>query len=130
MSYQPDFYVANGVQTQFDLTFDYLARDHVFVAVNGINVTFSWVDANTVQPTSTPSAGARVVIYRVTPNLSLVDFEGGDIFPEGDLNTAFRQALFLAQEAEHHSRRRTLRLSSTDSPNELDELPPLSLIHI
>jgi len=123
MSYTPDFYTGNGVTTQFDVSFSYLSTAHVYMAVNGLAATFTWVDANTVQPTVTPAAGKRVAIYRVTSSTPLVDFTGGDVFPAGDLNTAFQQGLFLAQEADYHSRSRTLRLASTDTPLALSALP-------
>ena len=43
-------------------------------------------------------SGAKIRIYRTTSVLPAIDFKSGAVLSEGDLDTAFKQGLFAAQE--------------------------------
>lgn len=92
-------YTADGSTNQFSITFDYISQSHVVVKVNGSAAAFTFVNSSTIQTNTTPTAGQKVEIRRVTPVAALVDFTDGSTLFEADLDLADKQARFVAEEA-------------------------------
>jgi len=92
---------ASGSTDTFPVPMPYLDKAHVIVSVDGVVVdpiNISWPTDGSVQIlTGNPTAGAVVERRRRTPADPLVDFQPGNL-EAADLNTADRQALYLAQE--------------------------------
>ena len=82
------------------LPFPYISTTHIEVTVDGIEVTFSWLTSSTIQLDSAPAAGTVIFIKRKTARDSrLVDYTGGSVLSEEDLDTDSKQAFYLVQEA-------------------------------
>jgi len=93
-------YSGDGETTDFSLTFPYISRSHVAVAVDGLPVSFSWVGQSIVRVASAPIEGSVIEIRRSTPSTNLlVDFVDGATLTETDLDLSARQNLYVAQEA-------------------------------
>ena len=111
-------YTATTGQSEFEYTFPTLNLDHVIVSVDGADsdqntadnpptaYEFTIIETPTkkVRLTTAPGSGKLVRVYRNTQGLNntsadpLVDFTDGSILTESDLDTAVRQALYIAQE--------------------------------
>lgn len=92
--------IGDGTTVNFAVPFSYLAKDHVSVHVDGVQVPFTWINPAMVRLTSAPAAGAVVEVRRTTPNdKALVDFQDGSTLTETHLDTATLQVFFLAQES-------------------------------
>lgn len=100
MAYSYVSYTPEVNQTQFIIPFPYLAKEHVKVKVNNVeNVSFSWLSDTQLQLLDV-TLNDVVYIYRETnPNARLVDFVLPGQLTEEDLDTAFLQGHYLAQEA-------------------------------
>lgn len=104
--YSIDEYPADGVQTQFEISFSggYLNREHVLANYTdsaGVlsSVEFTWVDDFTVNVDPAPAAGGTIRFFRRTPrDLPLVDFADGAVINETALDINAKQAVFLAAE--------------------------------
>lgn len=92
-------YTGDGSNTDYTVTFSYLAVAHVFVSVNGSDATFTWLNATTVRMDAAPASGAVVKVYRATDPVPLVDFVDAAVLFETDLDTSVLQSLFIAEEA-------------------------------
>ena len=91
----------NGVTTNFAIPFSYLSKSHVHVYISGgETLAFTWVNSSTIQITPAPPSGVlNVEIRRLTPRGEpLVDYNDGSVLFATDLDTAYLQALFIAQE--------------------------------
>ena len=92
-------YEADGSTDTFSVTFPYLSRVDVKVAVGGVATSFSWPTDGAVKLTPVPTSGSIVDINRETEKQRLlVDFQDGSTLLEKDLDLAARQSFFLAQE--------------------------------
>jgi hypothetical protein len=92
-------YTADGVQTQYDLTFGYLSRSHVFVFVDGVLSSYRWVSGTRVQLNLAPDPGQTVKIQRLTDRVNrIVDFQDGTTLLSGDLNASDLQNFYILQE--------------------------------
>jgi hypothetical protein len=93
-------YTGDGIVTDFDLDFSYISRSHVFVSIDGtLDSTFTWVDDDTVQPTTTPADGAAVRIFRSTPITTQYDaFRADSVVNQTQMENADDQILFGIQE--------------------------------
>lgn len=93
-------YTGNGATTNYAVPFDYISQSHVSADVDGVDTSFTWVDAGNISFSSAPSNGAVIKIYRESSqDAALVDFETPSILSEEDLDTAFLQSFYMAQEA-------------------------------
>lgn len=93
-----------GPQASYVFAFPYLDPAHVKFYVDDVAASFSLQNANPdsggeVVPVTAPGASASVVVVRETPSGPLVDFQGASLLTEEDLDTANRQALYVAEEA-------------------------------
>ena len=102
----------SGSATSFTFDFPYLDISHVKALVNDVATTAVTIDGKTSGASSTqtmvfataPADGATVRIYRETPGgtasskVMLVDFQDGSVLTQADLDKAYQQILFLAQE--------------------------------
>ena len=99
MAYSFVAYTGNGSTTQFSVPFGYIRREHVYVNVNQVSQSYTWVNANTVQLATAPAAGANVEVRRSTPAATpLVDFVDGSTPVAADFDTSNLQHLYLEQE--------------------------------
>ena len=103
----------NGTTKQFTISFPYVKKDHIVVALNNVTVTgFTFINDTTIEfdtlssATSTqetsgaPKNGVGIEITRDTPlTNALVDFVDGSTLTAGDLDTAVLQLFYVIQEA-------------------------------
>lgn len=93
-------YTGDGSTRAFNLDFDYIAKEHIEVRVDGSSVPYTWLDTYRVQTVTAPASGTIVEVRRRTPRDEiLVEFMDGSVLVETDLNLATIQSFFLAQEA-------------------------------
>ena len=105
---------ANGVTTQFSVSFDYLRKAHVQCTVDGVQKDITWVNDTLIQLAVAPAAASEVIIKRVTPQGSaLVDFADGSTLVAADLDAANLQLLYIAQELQDYNDGQTV-LGPTD----------------
>ena len=96
-------YVAGAAQTDFTITFDYLAEDYVEVYIDGVLQTvtthYTFFNATTIRLV-TPAAGGEIVqLKRNTKNdARLVDFQDAGNLTEADLDLSADQVFHLQQE--------------------------------
>lgn len=99
MPYSYVAYTGNGATTQFAVPFGYIRREHVFVNINQVSQSYTWVNDSTVQLAAAPANGILVEVRRSTPAASpLVDFSDGSTLVAADLDTSNLQLLYLEQE--------------------------------
>jgi hypothetical protein len=92
-------YTGDGTTTDYAFSFPYLEREHIKVAVNGVEAPFTFLSQNLIRITSVPALGAFIRIYRETPGDPLVTWADGAVILGKDLNLATKQPAFVAQEA-------------------------------
>ncbi len=88
----------------YPITFPYIAKSHIKVAVNGTNTTaYDFIDASNIRlqsATHNITIGDKIVITRETsPSARLVDYQTGSVLSEEILDQDSLQGFFLAQEA-------------------------------
>lgn len=99
MAYSYVVYTGNGSTTQYAVSFPYIRKEHVYVSVNYVNQTYTWVNNSTIQLASAPANGTRVEVRRVTPvTAPLVDFADGSTLVAADLDTNALQQVYTDQE--------------------------------
>lgn len=94
---------ADGVQTDFSVTFPFLDRAHVKVRLSGVLQSppaYSWVTASSIRFASPPAYGALVYISRETPLTPVTDFSDGATLDANSLDRALRQPLYLVEDLE------------------------------
>lgn len=86
---------------QFDVTFPYIAKEHVVVLVNGTQTyDFFWVNDNRIELDNKPTVGDVITVVRETsPAVRLVDYQTGSVLSEEILDQDSLQGFYLAQEA-------------------------------
>lgn len=82
----------------FAVPFAYLRKEHVEVKADGVTIAFTWVDNQNILTNVAPVVGAVVLVKRVTPTDVQVDFTDGSTLTEKELDLAYLQNLYLAQE--------------------------------
>lgn len=86
--------------TNFTVPFPYISKDHVKASVDGTDVTFTWVNNNTIKLSTAPAVGAIIDIRRETERVNLlVDFQDASTITEKQLDLATQQSFYIAQEA-------------------------------
>ena len=65
-------YPADGSTTQFDITFGYLRRTHVFVFVDNSLVGFKWISSTRIEISPAPPLEAEVRIQRLTDKVNRI----------------------------------------------------------
>lgn len=86
--------------TNFTVPFPYISKDHVKASVDGTDVTFTWVNNNTIKLSTAPAVGAIIDIRRETERVNLlVDFQDASTITEQQLDLAAQQTFYIAQEA-------------------------------
>ena len=102
-------YNQNLSETTYSVPFNFLSIDDV--NVKGYNGT-TWSDltvserdavAKTVKLSGAPSAFQKIRVWRNTGTTQLVDFQNGSRLSESDLDTAYQQGLFVAQEVSENA---------------------------
>ncbi len=102
-------YTSGLTATTYDVPFNFLSIDDV--NVKGYNGT-TWSDltvasrdavAKTVTLNVAPSAYQKIRVWRNTGTTQLVDFQNGSRLSESDLDTAYQQGLFVAQEVSENA---------------------------
>ena len=102
-------YNQNLSETTYDVPFNVLSIDDVNVkGYNGTTwsvLTVSERDAvaKTVTLDTAPSAFDKIRVWRNTGTTQLVDFQSGSRLSESDLDTAYQQGLFVAQEVSENA---------------------------
>jgi hypothetical protein len=92
-------YTVSGGNRDYSVPQGYLAKSDIEVLVNGVPADFTWLTSTTIRLTNTPTNGHLVRINRLTPLTNFgVDFVDGSNITEADLDKAYRQNFFAAQE--------------------------------
>ena len=94
-------YTGDGATVIYTVTFPFLSRSHVTVRLDGTATTaFTWLSDTQIQFSVAPADDAIIDIRRSSsPTSALVNFSDGARIKESDLDTAFLQTFYLAQEA-------------------------------
>jgi hypothetical protein len=102
-------YTSGLTATTYSVPFNVLSIDDV--NVKGYNGT-TWSDltvssrdavAKTITLSGAPSAYQKIRVWRNTGTTQLVDFQNGSRLSESDLDTAYQQGLFVAQEVSENA---------------------------
>lgn len=91
----------DGTTAIFDFDFPYQKQSEIFVSVDGVNVTYTWLAGNThsVQVLPAPALGTKVRIYRSTlAFVPLHVFAAGVPFLPRYVDENNRQMLYVVQE--------------------------------
>lgn len=84
----------------YTVPFVYQNRAEVFVEVNGVSTTFTWINDGNISITPAPVAGAAVRRYRSTSALEIRhDYRNGVPFTPKNIAENNDQLLFVVQEA-------------------------------
>ena len=97
-------YTGNGVQTDYSVSFPYIAKSHVQVFINSVlqvlTTNYTWLNDSTIRFNVAPANGAPIQLRRGSSQATaLVDFQDASILTETDLDTATLQGFYVAQEA-------------------------------
>ena len=124
MAFATDIFNGDGSETEFELTFKYIQRDHVkvyrvaedetetelTVVTDGTDLgddDYKWETDKKVKLGKAPSDKEKCKVVRETPeDEQLVQWKDGSYITAEDLNTSDKQWLFVDQE--HHDRIETL----------------------
>ena len=102
-------YTSGLTSTTYDVPFNVLSIDDVNVkGYNGTTLSDLTVSSrNAAEKTVTlnvaPSAFQKIRVWRNTGTTQLVDFQNGSRLSESDLDTAYQQGLFVAQEVSENA---------------------------
>ena len=102
-------YNQNLSETTYDVPFNVLSIDDVNVkgydgsAWSDLTVASRDATAKTVTLDTAPSAFDKIRVWRNTGTSQLVDFQNGSRLSESDLDTAYQQGLFVAQEVSENA---------------------------
>lgn len=91
---------ADGVVTDFNIIFPFLARDHVEVKFDGsvqASSLYTFLSDSQIRFTSPPANTVVVRVGRNTPQTVQTDFVGG-FLPEASLDNGYLQMLYHVQE--------------------------------
>ena len=104
MAYSYVTYTGDGSTQIYTVPFPFINREDVTVFVNelAVDVTdgLQWLNDSMLHLTVPPASGDAIRIQRLTKRTEMVvAFTNGSILAEEDLNLAFRQMLFITQEA-------------------------------
>lgn len=112
-------YTSGLTATTYSVPFNVLSITDV--NVKGYNGT-TWSDltvssrdavAKTITLSGAPSAFQKIRVWRNTGTTQLVDFQNGSRLSESDLDTAYQQGLFVAQEVSENASTGALSLGET-----------------
>jgi len=100
MSSPQNTYTGDNSSTSFSFAFDYLNTSDVKASLDGTLTTdFTLTDQKQLTFNTAPATGVVIRIFRDTENDSLSsEFSPGSAIKASDLNTNFKQGLFVAQE--------------------------------
>jgi hypothetical protein len=93
--------VSNGSQTDYNIIFPFLDRDHVEVKFDGTvqaSTSFTFLSDSQIRLDAAAGNGVTVRVGRNTPQTVLTDFQTGVIVSEGDLDDSYLQHLYIDQE--------------------------------
>ena len=102
-------YSSGLTATTYSIPFNYIAIADV--GVKGYNGS-TWADltvasrdntAKTITLSAAPSSYQKIRVWRNTSTTQLVDFQNGSRLSESDLDTAYQQGLFVAQEVSENA---------------------------
>ena len=104
----------DGSTTVFAFSFPYLESTHVKVYVSGVDTSFSFATSQSIEISPAPaSSTANILIRRVTDTAPSVDFVDGSTLNEADLDYAFLQSLYVAEEANYIADNLTMTTTPT-----------------
>ena len=115
-------YTSGLTATTYDVPFNVLSITDV--NVKGYNGT-TWSDlavasrdavAKTITLSGAPSAYQKIRVWRNTGTSQLVDFQNGSRLSESDLDTAYQQGLFVAQEVSENASASGYPLTGAEGP--------------
>lgn len=102
-------YSSGLTATTYNIPFNYISIDDVQVkgydgaAWSDLTVASRDASAKTVTLDAAPSSYTKIRVWRNTSTAQLVDFQNGSRLSERDLDTAYQQGLFVAQEVSENA---------------------------
>lgn len=100
-AYSPTGYTGDGSTTDFTVSWPYLDAEHVECYLDGVETSlFSLPTVGTIRFNTAPGASVAITIKRNTPIEPEAVWNDGAVILGADLNTAFLQSLYIAEEAE------------------------------
>lgn len=94
------YMVTNPSVNDFVVPCPYLSRAHIKVALNGVDVAFTFLTDGTIEVGPAMSVGDAVRVYRQTPKVGpLVSFQGGAAVTKANLDKMQTQMLYITQES-------------------------------
>jgi hypothetical protein len=96
-----EIYSGDGVNQNFNVPFGYISKDHVIVAVDGVETTaFTFTSDTIIQITTPPPSGTNnVTVFRRTGRSSrITDYADATSLTEGELDNDSLQAFYILQE--------------------------------
>ena len=101
MAYEPTSYELDGVETDFDVPFPYVAKAHVKARVGGSIVAFTWLTPARIALASPGASGAVLTLSRETDiETPAVTFQPTQTPFAVPLNAGLQQVLYSMQEEE------------------------------
>ncbi|CAB4187748.1 hypothetical protein UFOVP1167_7 [uncultured Caudovirales phage] len=124
-------YTATAAQTAFSVPFQFLAAADLKLYQNGVlktlsthyTVTGAGASSGTVTLVTGATLSDDILIVRDVPIARIGDFPISGPFDVESLNSQLDALTMMARDLETRIDRRTLRLSQTDSPETLSDLP-------
>lgn len=122
-------YIATGFTGLYLVPFPYLDQSHVFVTVNGTQLTtsqYTFLTHGSLNIATNPATGAVVEIERRTPADALTAYQAGSPLTSEELSTDSLQALYRAQEIEFKADR-SLKVPAGSTGVDADLPAPVAL---
>lgn len=93
-------FTGDGSTHLYPVYFQYIDPGHIQVYVNSVWAPYTWVNPGLISITTAPPNGSAIVITRATQqSLPIVVFQDASVLTKVDLETANKQAVYMAQEA-------------------------------
>lgn len=100
MAYSYTTYTGDGSTTDYAVVFPYLDTDHVNLTVDGVSVSFSWVNSGTVRAAVAPANATVVRVSRSTSRGARIkSYADLQMLNMEDMNADALQLFYVAQEA-------------------------------
>jgi len=113
------YYTGDGSTTEYQIIFDYLSKDFVYIYVDGVlqvrDTDYVFSGERVINFLSVPTTGALILIKRITDPSRLVEFRDASILTANDLDISALQSIHISEEAND-------TVNNSIVPNESDDL--------
>ncbi len=101
MNYSYSRYTGDGTTTDYAINFvlGFLKREDVHVYIDGVEVSFAWVNDGLITVSPAPATGALVLVRRIVDKTTLQhDYEDGAVVIEKNLDESNMQSIMAVHE--------------------------------